>query len=172
MAYHWQLDKWSLITGVTLEALFYSLSFGYTLDGLNAFGTLDSLAYPFDSRVWTGGNLLLSGFDATHKLAYFNGSNLQATIDTSELQPFPGQMAQVTNTRPLVDGGLPTVALATRNRLIDTSSFGAASTINATGTCPLIACGRYIKGEVVIPAGSTWTHFQGVEVEGVPNGVM
>lgn len=170
IAYNWNLDKWALIQ-VSCETLFFSLGFGYTLDELPG-GPLDSIPYPFDSRVWTGGALLLSGFTQDHKLAYFNGPSLEATVDTMEIQPFEGQRAFIQNTRPLVDGGLPTVAMAVRNRLIDISTYGDPSQITDFGTCPLMVDGRYIKAQVKIPAGSTWKHIQGLEIEAIPNGTQ
>lgn len=171
LGYNWVLDKFCLITGVTLETMFFSLSFGTTLVNMPG-GNLSQINIPLTSREWTGGTINLSGFNTSHQLSYFNGQNLRATIDTQEGQPFSGQMAFVQNTRPLVDGGLPTVALAARNRLIDSSSFNAPASINAIGTCPNMINGRYIRAETVIPAGSQWTHFQGVELEGIPNGVQ
>jgi len=171
LGYNWVLDKFSLITGVTCETMFYSLSFGTTLANMPG-GNLSQINVPLSSRLWTGGTLNLSGFNTSHQLSYFNGMTLQATLDTMEIQPYPGQMSFVQNTRPLVDGGLPTVALAARNRLIDTSSFNSAAPINSFGTCPNTVNGRYIKAEVVIPAGSQWTHVQGVELEAIPNGVQ
>lgn len=167
--YNWYLDKWSTAS-VNCEVMFRAETFGYTLDGLNVFGTLDSLAYPFDSRAWTGGNIILAGFDTNHNLSYFNGANLAATIETSESSPFDSKFCFIKDTRPLVDGGTPTVSVATRNRLIDNASYGTASSINSIGTCPLTANGRYVKAQVSIPAGQTWTHFQGVEVDATPNG--
>lgn len=173
LAYHWQLDKWALISlgNTPIETLFFSISFGYTLDNMPG-GPLDAIIPPLDSRVWTGGSLLLSCFDSNHNLSYFNGSPMAATIETSESQPFPGELAFVQNTRPLVDGGVPSVAIAVRNRLVDQPVYGNSITMNAIGTCPITANGRYVRGEVVIPAGTNWTHFQGLEAEGIPNGVM
>lgn len=171
LAYNWVLDRFSLITGVTCETIFYSLSFGTTLVNMPG-GDLSQINIPLVSRVWTGGTINLSGFTTAHQLGYFNGMNLQAIIDTQEVQPYPGQLSFVQNTRPLVDGGIPTVALAARNRLIDSSFFNTPSSINSLGTCPNTINGRYIKAEVVIPAGSSWTHVQGIELEAIPNGVQ
>lgn len=171
LCYNWVLDKFSLITGVTAETILYSMSFGSTLTSPPDI-ILSQSSIPWASRQWTGGNLILSGFTAEHQLGYFNGMALQATIDTSEQQPFQGQLAFVQNTRPLADGGLPTVALAARNRLIDNAVYNQARSINSIGTCPNTANGRYIRAQTVIPAGSQWTNFQGVELECVPNGVQ
>lgn len=167
--YNWVLDRWSSAQQ-TCEVIFRSLSFGYTLDGLTAFGTLDSLTLPFDSRAWTGGSVILSGFDSSHQLAYFNGPNLKATIETSEFSPAGDGYTYVKNTRPLIDGGTPTVAVAARVRLVDPINFGSASNMNSLGTCPLLANGRYIRAQVQVPAGQTWTHFQGVDMDITTNG--
>jgi len=92
-------------------------------------------------------------------------------VDTSELQPFPGRRALITGTRPLVNGGIPSVALGTRSRLVDPVSFNAATAMNSLGTCPQRASGRYVRAEITLPAGAAWTHMQGLELEATPAGV-
>lgn len=174
LAFHWPTQKWSLLM-VNCEILVRALTFGQ--DVLDTVGSvsLDTAAYntfPMDSRVWSGGNLLMGAFDINHKLAFFNGNNMAATLDTSELQPFPGEMALVQDCRPLVDGGLPAVSFGARNRQIDPVVYNTPTTINNIGTCPQLVNGRYLRARVNIPAGSNWTHIQGIEVEAVPNGVM
>jgi hypothetical protein len=168
LIYNWQLQKWSFAS-VTAETIFRAITFGYTLDTMP--GPLDTLTLSVDSRAWTGGNVILAGFDSSHNLSYFNGTNLAATIETSEAAPFDSKISFVNNTRPLIDGGVPSVSVAARNRLIDSSSYGSAVSINSLGTCPLTANGRYIKAKVTIPAASSWTHFQGIEIDARPNGV-
>lgn len=171
LIYNWQLDRWS-IADVTLEHLTTLLSFGYTLDSMNPLGTLDSMPQlPLDSRAWTGGKDILAAFDTSHQLNYFTGQNLAATIDLGEQQPFPGRRAQVKNARPLVDGGTPSVAVGTRNRLVDSVSFNSATAMNSLGACPQRANGRYVRGEITIPAGTNWTHCQGLELEATPAGI-
>ena len=173
--YNWQLDRWSQAVPLDGggELIVRALSFGYTLDQLYTIlgYNLDNLPYPLDSRVWTGGNLLLGIFDANHKLNFFTGNALAATIDSSEAQPNPSGLFRLFNARPIVDGGVPSVAVAVRNRQNDTSSFGAAIAQNSIGTCPQRAVGRYFKTETTIPAMSVWTHFSGVECEGTAAGV-
>lgn len=169
IAYNWNLDRWG-IANINSETIFYSFSFGYTLDTMPG-GTLDQIIPSLDSRVWTGGALTLSGFSTTHALSYFNGPNLAAQFELGEMQPFPGSIAFVQNTRPLIDGGNPSVALAARNLLTQSDSYNTPAIINSLGTCPNTINGRYIKALVSIPAGSSWNHFQGVELEAVANGV-
>ena len=171
LIYNWQLDRWS-IADLTIETLLSLMSFGVSLDQMNVYGTFDSMPqFPLDSRVWTGGKDMLGAFDPNHRLSFFSGQSLAASVETTELQPFAGQTALIKAARPLVDGGLPSVALGTRNRLVDSVSFNAPTTMNGLGTCPQRANGRYVRGEITIPAGADWTHLQGLELEATPSGV-
>lgn len=171
LIYNWILNKWSTAS-CNAEIICRALSFGFTLDQLyTKLGyTIDGLPFGLDSRVWTGGALLLASFDTGHKLNFFTGPFMQATIDSSETQPFPGQLARIFNTRPITDGGLPTVSIGTRNRQVDNVTFNTPVGLSPIGTAPQRAVGRYIKSETVIPAGSTWTHFSGVELDAGPAG--
>lgn len=165
LIYNWQIDRWSWAQ-LTIETLVGLKTFGTTIDAwASIYTTLDDVPFSFDSEAWIGGKDILSAFDASHMLNFFNGVNLPATIDFGEVQPFPGRLAIVKNARPLVDGGSPTVAIGTRNRTEDAVSFNAATAINSLGTCPQRATGRYVRGEVVIPAGANWNHIQGLELE-------
>lgn len=174
LAYHWPTQKWALIEQAC-ETLFRSLTFGNSVLDTVGSVSLDSDAYnmfPMDSRVWLGGITTMAAFDTSHKLSYFNGANMAATIDTSETQPYPGEMTFIQDCRPLVDGGIPSVAFGYRNRLVDMVTFNNPVPLNFIGTCPQTVNGRYIRGEITIPAGSDWTHIQGLEAEGIPNGAM
>lgn len=170
LAYNWVLDRFSVLDYPQgIEMIFRSLTFGFTLDTMPG-GTLDQIEFPLDSRAWTGGSMILSAFDTNHKLGYFNGSNLAPTIETSEQAPFDSYLAYVSDTRPLVDGGTPTVFLAVRNRLIDDPVYNVGNSIGFLGTCPQIANGRYVRGQTKLLYGDSWKHFQGVQLYCNPNG--
>ena len=175
LLYNWQLDRWSEIGplgGALLETIFWALSPGYTLEGLDAVGNLDTLKFSLDSRVWTGGTPLLAGFDQLHRMNFFNGPPLPATVDTIELQPSPGVRSTIFGVRPLVDGATPSVAIGVRNRLEDPVVFGNPVAIDATGKCPQRANGRYVRARITIPAGASWTHIEGLSIEELtPGGV-
>lgn len=165
LVYNWQLDRWSLLE-FDCETIFRALSFGYNLDTLDNTGyNIDTLPVSLDSRVWTGGKVLLASFGTSHKLNYFTGSNLAPTVDTSEMQPIPGLRCNITNSRPLVDGGTPSVAIGVRERQIDSITFGTASTINSVGQCPVRTSGRYATGRITLPSNSSFTHISGLELE-------
>lgn len=165
--YNYAVNKWSYIE-INGDMPVQSLSFGYTLDTMP--GPLDALKYPLDSRVWTGGNLVLAGFNQNHEFGYYNGTSLEAVIETTEVEGIKGKMSFISNARPYVDGGSSMVALSHRNTLVEPPTYGPAYGINSIGTAPQRSQGRYFRALVTIPAGETWQHFQGVDIYGIPHG--
>jgi hypothetical protein len=164
IVYNWALDKWGFAQ-INCEYLFRAITQGYSLDSLDNTGyTLDSLPFSLDSRVWTGGQILMAAFDANHKLNYFTGAPANATADTVELEPFgsTGKRALVTSIRPLIDGASPAIQVGTRQRLLDTPAFTTASAVNTNGECPVRADGRYLRAR--IQTSGSFTHLQGVEI--------
>lgn len=169
--YNWFTQTWA-IANVQAEMIFRSLTFGYSLDGLDAVSTnLDALPFSLDSRAWTGGALIMSGFDTNNTLGYFSGASLAPTVDTEEIQPFIGQRSFVRNARPLIDGNVtPSVALGLRTTVETTPSFTNPSVMNYLGWCPIRGNGQYTRARITLPAGQTFTHIQGVELDGDPAG--
>lgn len=169
--YNWALDRWSLIDGVDCELVLRSLSAGLSLDGLDAVGaSLDTLTIPLDSRSWCGGAPNFACFDASHRLALFAGPALAATVVTGEGEWGRGRRMIVTGARPLVDGGTPSVAIGTRERLTDPVVWGRDVAINAVGVSPQRANGLYLRARINVPAGANWKHIQGVDILGTPAG--
>jgi len=173
LSYHIDLAKWSLCE-ITSETLCRMLGIGYTLDQLfTVLGfTLNTLPASLDSPIWQGGALQYGLFDNSHKLNYFTGSNMAAQIDTSEMQPFPGRRALIRNTRPLVDGGTPSVSIGHRERIQDTVTSTAAVALNGLGNCPVRTSGRYLRASTTTVLGDTWTHIAGIELDAVPQGTV
>lgn len=170
LVYNWVTDQFTY-GEIECELLFRGLGLGYTLDSLDSLGyTLDTLPFSLDSSVWVGGALQLGAFDTSHKLSYFTGTALEATVDCEEMQPFNGQRTFIRDTRPLVDGGAPTVAIGTRELLTSAVTFNAPTAMNSLGSCPQRASGRYTRGRIVMPAGSSFTHIMGIEVDASPAG--
>lgn len=171
LVFNWQLNAWSLIE-VEVEYLVRMLTLGYTLDQLWTIlhYFIDSLPYPLWSKVWTKGSLTLGAFDTTHTLNVFNGPNMVATVDTPEKQPFEGQRGFLTGARPLIDGGLPSIAIGKRDRMVDPVTYGKPVKINSIGTCPQYTTGRYLRAQITTRLGDSWTNIIGVELEGEPVG--
>ena len=169
--YDWQNRKWSNAE-INTEILVSAQTEGQTLEGLDAINSdLDALTPSLDSPVWQGGRVQFAAFDSAHKLAYFNGANLAATIETGEVELFIGRHALATELRPLIDGGTITAQVAGRNRLIDTPSFDPAASIDSTGKMSVRNESRYHRFRCSIAAGGSWNHGQGIEVKATATGV-
>lgn len=172
LVYNWTSGRWSEAE-IDVELVYRSLSgASETLDSLDSVSaSLDALGFSLDSRIWTGGLILLSAFDPQHRLGLFTGDSLPATVETGEAQLFPGRRALVTSVRPIVDGSQPTIRLGTRNRIVDPVSWGIASASNALGECPVRSAARYHRARLSLPAGGGWEHLQGLEFTARPEGV-
>ncbi len=173
LMYHWISGRWSYAS-VTTEMIYSALTqTGYTLEQLDAFGTIDTLPYSLDSLVWQGAKtFILGGFYTDHTFGTFSGANLAAQIDTGDTQPFPGRRATIRSARPIVDGGSPTIAVGTRQTQQASVSWGAATSATTDGLVPLRSNGRYIRYRLAVPAASTWTWAQGIDdVDARPTGM-
>ena len=173
LVYDWTLQQWAPGEQV-VELLFRSNSLGYTLDGLDAVSaSLDALTPSLDSRFWTGGKVLLSGFNSSHRMVTFAGAALAATLETGDVQLNPPLRSLVTSVRPIVDGGTLSMALGTRNRPNDAIAYSAAVSQTADGICPFAVDARYHRARVSVAAGGTWTHAQGIDdIQAMPTGAF
>ncbi len=158
-------NRWSFIDGLDIEYLYTSISEGYTLDGLDSVsGSLDALPFSLDSRVWTGENYILSGFNNAHKQINFTGAAMDALLETTEAQIFPGHRSDVTLVRPVVDGASATVSvqMGTRNTQNSSVSYGMSVSSNSTGDCPVRSNARFHRVRVNI--SGEFDHAEGVDV--------
>lgn len=160
---------------VTLDCLLAAVqaASGYTLDTLDSVNSsIDALTLSFDSSIWTGkGRPLLAAFNIAFKLGFFDGPNLAATFETAEMQLSPGRRTVVLAGRPMVDGGTSTLRVGTRNLQTESVTWGAVSSVNEHGSCPVRAEGRYHRARLEIAAGGTWMHALGIaDVRALPGG--
>jgi hypothetical protein len=161
--YNWALGRWSYSDGITCETIYKDLTSGTTLEGLDALGyTLDTLPISLDSRSWTGGRLVLSAFDTSHRLCRFAGSNLAATLETGEFNG-SGTRAFVNGFRPIVDGGTITGSIKYRDLPTASLTETTDNSVDADGAIHHRISARYARAQVNIAAGGTWTHAQGIE---------
>ncbi len=162
--YNWGVNRWTY--GVMdCEMLFRDLTSSYTMEGLDALGyTMDTLPASLDSDYWKGGLESLSAFDTAHKLAIFTGANLEATFETAEYGG-PG-MTRWGGIMPIVDGGTVTVGIKTRDTPKATPVLIGPNAIDFDGFAHFgEKVSRYARAQIVIAAGGTWTHAQGIEYQ-------
>lgn len=170
IAYNWALKRWSLIeTGA--EFIFRAGTFGYNVDNADALG-YDADRSPFgpDSRFWAGGKSILAGFDGDHRLGFFSGPALGASLETGDLDLGEGRRALVTGVRPIADTPAITVSVGARNDQAAPVAYSVATSPTDDGFCPQRVATRYPRARIDIAAGAAWSHASGFEPRIRPEG--
>tara|TARA_R110000787_G_scaffold102836_5_gene209024 strand:+ start:1208 stop:2704 length:1497 start_codon:yes stop_codon:yes gene_type:complete len=176
--YNWETKQWSTAK-VDASLIFRDISVAYTLDQLDSFGNIDTLADSLDSRIWIGGNILLSVFDSSNKLARFTGPNKAATLETGEVSGGtlfnkPHERVLVNGIRPYVNTPAANMAVTLRHRdglgasLTDTASTAIA----ANGMAGFTVSSRYVRARVSISASSSWSHASGLDFDAQEDGTL
>lgn len=164
LIYNWLVKKWSS-ADTNSEYIVSLASSTIALEGLDAYGTIDTLPASLDSRIWSGGKFLFGGADGA-KIITFTGQNSTANITVGEMEF--GYNSVVTNARAQVDNGAVTMAIASRRELDDAVNYSATVTQNSDGRCPLRSYGRYHRIRVN-PTG-TWNHAISIDVDYTQSG--
>lgn len=133
----------------------------YTLEDLDAFGSLDALPFSLDSAVWKGGRPTLAALDESRKFGFFSGANLLASVDTATLTDIKTML--VTWAAPVTDAPDLTLELMVADRLIDSGTWKEPASMTASGRVPLRGRGKVIKMRAEIPASSEWTYLRGID---------
>lgn len=152
-----------------ISSLVRGATFNKTLEQLDAIGSLDSLPFTMDSDVYAGGRAVMAGFDVDNKFGYFDGANLAPRIETADFEPIAGYTSLLTRARPLADSVNVTVSAAARTRIQDAVTYNAPSLLETDGTVSLRSLGKYHRLKTEIPAGDTWNHISGIDIEEVSN---
>ena len=161
--YNYATQKWST-ADANASTIFSQFVGAYTVELMDIISqNLDSINIALDTDFWNGGQLLLGAIDNNFKAAIFSGTDNQGTIETREMELFPGHRSSITNVRPLVDA-TSSVTIKSKERLADLATESTSSSMVASGDNPVRQSGRYFKIKVVTPSGSTWTHAQGVDI--------
>jgi hypothetical protein len=167
LLYDWIDDRFAYAKPTSaLEIIFRSVTTGFTLEELDAIGTLETLGFSFDSKVFQGGQVQLSCFPTDHKMYHFTGAAETAVLETSDKQFYPGYRTQINAFRPLVVGSLGAAmsgSMGVRNNLFsESSSFATAAAPAANGEIFQLIEGRYIRFRMSLSAG--FASAQGIEV--------
>lgn len=167
LVYQWDVDKWSHFEpGMGLEYVWSGATqSGYTLDGLDAVSTnLDTLPFSLDSAVWTGvARRFTSAFDTSHKLGFFTGLPLAASIVTAERELSPNRRTYLSALRPITDAPDASVTIITRNRILDPVVTGTANEVDADGYVYPDVDSRYMRVQLDITSSVSWNHVQGLD---------
>lgn len=168
IAFNWATQRWSYIS-VTHEMICQLATPGYTLEELDAFGTMETLAYSLDADYWKNGKINLSCFNTSHVWQMFTGSAMTAVLQTKELRLADGMKASIVKLRTGVDGGTTTVRVGERNDLSASISYGSSLSATTTSKCyrPR-STARYHVIEATISGG--FTDAFGIDIEAAPRG--
>lgn len=169
--YSWEKQKWTFVSQ-SVDILFNHMTGGFTLEGLDGFGSIETLAFSLDSSAWQGGLSALSCINSDRRIARFTGAAKTARFTTGEAELVTDARAFVRSIRPLVQGTSATqigIQVGSRNRLVDELDWTNTSLMNATGTCPVRSNARYHRLRMEISGG--FDRVIGSEVELTKEGV-
>lgn len=146
------------------ELLWQAGGIGFTLDALDSISSsLDSLPASLDSSQWKGGALRLAGFDTSHQSGSFEGANMTATLETREVEIYPGRYTRLNAFRALVDGGSVTAQIGYRNTQNESVTWTPVLTQRSSGRFTYRTNARYHRFRVF--ASGNWTDAIGVEYD-------
>lgn len=112
----------------------------------------------------------LSVADSTHKIGFFSGLNVEATLETAE-QSGKGQRLLVRGFWPVTDAATVYGKVSKRENLNATIAYTTESTMNSShGFVPQLRSTRYSRAAIRIPAETIWTYATGVRPDVVPDG--
>ena len=169
--YDFQRGEWTDAI-VDLQILAKAATPGYTLEDLDAFGTMETLPFSLDSRVWVGGAATLAGFTSGGAMGFFSGANQAAVVETAELGATDGQLTRITEVAPVVDTTAALVRIGRRRVRSGSVAWTAdRATSPGTGRANINSRARYQRIRVTIPAGTTWSYLQGVDLTSRPDGM-
>jgi hypothetical protein len=105
----------------------------------------------------------IAQFSSTHKLGFYRGSNLEATLESGE-QGTDGKKIRVRGFRAVTDAATHYGSCSYRDTSNATATSGSEVLVSArTGRCDMQRETRYSRFKVRIPAGTSWTYCAGVE---------
>lgn len=162
IGYDYLLDKWFPLE-VSGEYLMGLSQSGLTLENLDTISaSIDAMTLSLDAYA-TAVQPEIAQFDSSHSLAFFRGSNLEATLQSGE-QGTDGNRIFVRGFRPITDAPALFGSVTYRETQQAAVTNSAEAAINTrTGRCDLRRSTRYARFNARIPSGTTWGFIAGVE---------
>jgi hypothetical protein len=164
LGYCWPLDRWCYATA-TFTNMAALVTAGVTIDGVDdLFDSMDEIDLPYDSAIFTGGIRTLAVFDDQNRMCYFAGTNMEATLETADVQLVPGRRSFVNGARLVGDTVRFQLQALTSSRHGAERVAGTAQEPDFyTGIVPFRADSLFHGFRANIDAGDTWTHVSGVD---------
>lgn len=127
-------------------------------------GSLDALGFSLDS-IAKSNVAALSAVSSTNRVGFFNGPNLEAIMETPEVDG-EGVMIFTTGMRAISDANNGICSIGYRNNPSSAITYGPEAVVDSTGWSPQLIESRYQKGRLRIPYGTSWTFAKGLQPDG------
>ena len=161
--YNYATQKWSLAKA-NASTIFSQFVGTFTVELMDIISeNLENISAALDTDYWSGGQMFLGAINSDYKAAIFSGTANECEVETAELELFPGLRANVTGVRPIVDA-TATLTVKARERLADTESSTSSVSMRDSGINPVRKSGRYIRANVKVASGTSFTHAQGIDL--------
>ncbi len=168
LCYDYGLNRATLIE-VSGEYLASLAAPGITLESLDSISSsIDALTLSLDD-ISTSALAKLSAVNSDHKIGFFSGAAIEATLDTSE-RSADGRRARVKGLRPVTDATTCYGTVGYRETLQAAVAYSTEQAVNGKGLCPANISTRLARARLRIPASTAWTFATGFEPEFAPEG--
>jgi hypothetical protein len=131
-------------------------------------GSIDTFATSLDALT-SSVTSSISGVDTSHSLGFFNGTNLESTLETAE-QNGKGQRVLVKGFRPITDAAVAYGSIGYREALNAMRTYTPEAAMNSYGYIASMRSARYARLKLRVPAGTVWTFSAGVEPDAQGDG--
>jgi hypothetical protein len=131
-------------------------------------GSLDALSFSLDS-IALAAVATISAFNSSGQLGFFTGVNMDAILETEEFD-LEGDTVFCDTIRPITDCSAGLVSVVTRQSAQAPRIISTPSPLDANGLAGIVQEGRYMRGRLELPAGSTWTYAKGLQPTFQPAG--
>jgi hypothetical protein len=125
---------------------------------------IDEVNIPIDSPVWRESRKQIMGVDYSGHVGTFEGLNRPAIIETGFAEVAPGRKGFVSEILPLVDAATCAVSITSKlSKLSDQTVNHPISPMNDLGYCPVMVEARWLRAQLQIPYGTSWTEAVGID---------
>jgi hypothetical protein len=165
IGYHWPTGEWTKIEQ-SFAAVYNSVGRkALTIDSIS--DVIDTVNIPIDSNYWISKSRPdLGAFDASGNIGSFSGSNMEATVETKDMQLTPGRKSLFRGMRPMLEGVgniEPLITILARDHLQEEPEDYGPVTTNEYGFAPLRVNARYHRVRMTVPAAATWKMMRGID---------
>lgn len=169
LIHHWPTGRWawaSIRVSTFLDMVFPA---GTTLDDIPDMDDLTTTSLDGPDFNADGISSEVALFSDDFKMGFLNGANMEALFEYERLQFFAPNRQIIHSVMPIVDAFGVEAALAGREHIAASESFGSYVPQEATGIIPFNASARMHDLRVKVPSTS-WTHSRGVVVDASQDG--